>query len=310
MKKSIFFATMLASMIATTSCTNELANEPTVTNQQAKVKLTISGIDISTTPSQGRAGVGFSRASLSANDRTLTDIHIVDYVSGVPVGVLHQVSTDADFAEPTLSLPYGEHHLVCYATRSTTPAVFNADGSLSLLADQMTAMTSAPTLWGASKISDTFLGTADVNVTAQGASCTVTLNRITAQVALTIADEIPADASKLLLSFSHYSDRCALLTGIGTTTEQTREIDMTTVRGKSGQRAVVFTLTTGTTQYYTDLDISVLSSTDKQLTHLSLTDVPLHRNHTTTISGPIFAHGQGMTMTVNDAWDEDIPYEF
>lgn len=49
--------------------------------------------------------------------------------------MLHQSADAEDFAEPTMSFDYGDHTLKVVATRSETPTLQSADGSLWTLAD-------------------------------------------------------------------------------------------------------------------------------------------------------------------------------
>ena len=105
-------AAVVAVGMAIVSCGND--NENFVENEQptgkARVKV-VCGMGVET------------RAALSANGKALTDLYILDYdkVSGKLLQVLHQTSTAADFAEPDLTLDYGEHVLKVVATRSLEP---------------------------------------------------------------------------------------------------------------------------------------------------------------------------------------------
>ncbi len=72
--------------------------------------------------------VTVTRAALSANGSMLTDLYVLDYdkTSGKLLQVLHQTSTATDFAEPDLTLDYGEHVLKVIATRSDNPTLLDA----------------------------------------------------------------------------------------------------------------------------------------------------------------------------------------
>ena len=94
----MMLATILATVM-TTACNNEEAIQAHPT-EKAHVKL-VCGMQVET------------RAALTANGKALTDLYILDYdkATGKLLQVLHQTSTAPDFAEPDLTLDYGEHVL-------------------------------------------------------------------------------------------------------------------------------------------------------------------------------------------------------
>lgn len=86
---------------------------------KARVKV-VCGMGVSVSPMGAPMLAPMTRATLSANGKALTDLYILDYdkTSGKLLQVLHQTSTASDFAEPDLTLDYGEHVLKVVATRS------------------------------------------------------------------------------------------------------------------------------------------------------------------------------------------------
>ena len=84
---------------------------------KAHVKLSISPIlsVFSTTMPSRKASSSstLTRAALTAEGKVLTDLYIFDYdkETGTLLQVLHQTSDAEDFAEPDLTLDYGEHTL-------------------------------------------------------------------------------------------------------------------------------------------------------------------------------------------------------
>ena len=108
------------------------------------------------------------RATLKANDRDLTDLYIMDYdkATGKLLQVLHQTSTATDFAEPDLTLDYGEHVLKVVATRSASPTLLDAASvPWNVAAHVLTPIgASQPVMLAADKPSDTFGAQKDVSV--------------------------------------------------------------------------------------------------------------------------------------------------
>ena len=79
--------------------------------------------------------------------------------------MLHQTSTAEDFAEPDLTLDYGEHTLKVIATRSTSPTLLDAGGADWTVSDNvLTAVgESLPAVLTSAKTSDTFGAVQDIN---------------------------------------------------------------------------------------------------------------------------------------------------
>lgn len=113
-------AAIAAVSMTVVSCSSD--NENLVENVKptgkAHVKV-VCGMGVNMSP----MGAPMSRAALSANGKTLTDLYILDYdkASGKLLQVLHQTSTATDFAEPDLTLDYGEHVLKVWQRGAITP---------------------------------------------------------------------------------------------------------------------------------------------------------------------------------------------
>lgn len=125
MKTNLMMMAAIAAVGMTlVSCSSD--NETLVEDAQtgkAHVRL-VCGMGVSASPMRAP----MSRAALSANGKALTDLYILDYdkTTGKLLQVLHQTSTAADFAEPDLTLDYGEHVLKVVATRSQEPTLWDA----------------------------------------------------------------------------------------------------------------------------------------------------------------------------------------
>ncbi len=57
--------------------------------------------------------------SLTADGKEMTDVWVLDYMGDVLMQQVHQVSTDDDFGQPTLTLAIGDHHLYFIASRGS-----------------------------------------------------------------------------------------------------------------------------------------------------------------------------------------------
>lgn len=309
MKKSIFFATMLASMIATTSCTNDITenvnNDTPVTNPEQTVKVKLRAAIPSDT---------YSRAALTANGTALTDLYIIDYVNGKPTQFLHQVSTATDFAEPELTLPYGTHEIRVIATRATAHTMLNNTGSsIGYGTGSIFAMDADiyPTILTFGKTSDTFTGSLTINATAGvGGSHAIALDRIAARMQFVIKDVVPSDAATLVTEMdTHYNAVKFYDFTVSNTAAHHSEINITSIQGKKDQSVMIYTLAPESA-WQSDVHVAVKRSDNTSVSDFTLSAVPLHRNHTTVVSGEFFQRTNAFTFTVNDEWDENIEYNF
>lgn len=247
---------------------------------------------------------------MTANGKSITDLYIMDYdkTTGALLQVLHQTSTASDFAEPDLTLDYGEHTLCIIATRSDAPRLLTADGTAwSITPNTMTATTDSdiPTLLTADKTSDTFAAEVDVTVkTGTAQSIGVTLERNVARLIINSTDDFPADCAALDLTMDEYKVvRLADLYVIDPAKNH-RITDVSAIAGQSGT-TITYYLLAPTEGYSTDITITPTRTTGDPYPTITLTDVPLERNKTTTITGSIYGHQQGMRIGLNDEWDAE-----
>ena len=302
-------ALLLAAGTAVTSCsTDDTTTEQTAQEaaQRAHVRLLCS-VPTVTPPRQASA---VTRAAMTANGKTITDLYIMDYdkTTGALLQVLHQTSEASDFAEPDLTLDYGEHTLRIIATRSDAPRLLTADGTAwSITPNTMTATTGSdiPTQLTADKTSDTFAAEVDVTVkTGTAQSIGVTLERNVARLVINSTDDFPADCAALDLTMDEYKVvRLADLYVIDPAKNH-RITDVSAIAGQQGT-TVTYYLLAPTEGYSTDITITPTRITGDPYPTITLTDVPLERNKTTTITGSIYGHQQGMRIGLNDEWDAE-----
>ena len=284
------------------SAVNDTAQEST---QRAHVRL-LCNVPIVTPPRQAQA---LTRAAMTANGKSITDLYILDYdkTTGALLQVLHQTSTATDFAEPDLTLDYGEHILRLIATRSDAPRLTTDDGTAwSITANTMTAITGeAPTLLTAGKTSDTFAAEVDVSVrTGAAQSVSVTLERNVARLIINSTDDFPADCATLDLTMNEYKAIRLKDLYVIDPQKNHRISDISNLAGQQGT-TITYYLLCPTDGYSTDITITPTRTTGNPYPTITLTDVPLERNKTTTITGSIYGHQQGMKIGVNDEWNSE-----
>ena len=231
-----------------------------------------------------------TRADVSELD--LTDLWMFDYVGDELKQTIHQSSSDEGFGVLSASMGYGEHTLYFVASRGTTP----------------TADTNAHTIsWV--KPSDTFWATSTVNVSPSSASSqVVSLRRVATRLRITVIDEVPSVAAKFVITPAqwYYGINYTTGSGIAPSSNQPREVNIPwSYIGTSGQLAIAIFGFVPSSDWQTDITASLKASDDSMLGQVTLEDVTLNKNITTSYSGGILGTAKSFTLSADDAWGDD-----
>lgn len=321
MKTRMFlFATTLMMMAAGAgfgSCaqSNGVLNpddsQQTAAKAKAHVKLSISPtLSVSSSTMQSRKAFSSpTRAALTAEGKALTDLYIFDYdkETGTLLQVLHKTSDTEDFAEPDLTLDYGEHTLKVIATRSVSPTLLDAEGADWAVSDNvLTAVGSTqPAVLTSTKTSDTFGAVQDITVGVGKQSASITLDRIVAQLVVAPTDVYPDDAGDITTSLDEYKSFSWSTFDVTESVKNKRVYDASVNAGKQNRSIAYYVLVPA--QGYTS-DISFVvgrKGSDKPYAEILVPGVKLERNKITTISGGFYHHQKGVSVTVEDAWSSE-----
>ena len=273
MKKVLFLA---AACIVLAACEKSADNSA----EGKEVTFAMSGWETETEP--------LSRASLEADGQVLTDVWVLDYVGGELQQQVHQVSTDADFAEPTLTLAYGEHNIYFVASRGVDPVLNTMAHSLTF-----------------GKVRDTFWKAYNCTVTGSSVSnIAVTLDRVVTRMRVNITDVVDANAATLLLKPSKWYLGLDYLSG-EPTDETSDFVSSVTIpdsyKGQTGLQASIFGFSAAT-EWATDVDIECRKSDNSLIGSASVSDVPFARNRTSVLSGNLFSHGGNVAVSIQTDW--------
>ena len=287
------------------SCSGD--NENMVDNAQpgkAHVRL-VCGMGMSVSPMQAP----LTRAALSANGKALADLYILDYdkATGKLLQVLHQTSTAADFAEPDLTLDYGDHVLKVVATRSQEPTLWDAQKTTwPVEPNILTPVTATqPVMLTSAKTSDTFGAEKEVSVgIGTAATVSITLDRLVAKLVVNSTDVFPDDCTTITLDFQEYRTLSWTTMDVTEAVDNQRVVDVANLRGTTGTVLSYFVLAPKD-GYQTDITLTTNRTEGNPYSTITVPSVTLERNKVTTISGPIYGHGQGVQVTVNDTWDSE-----
>lgn len=166
------------------------------------------------------------------------------------------LTSDDDFASPTLSLAFGTHELTFIAHRSEAPS-FDSEAFS----------------WTADKIRDTYIYQQSLTVNAETSTAqAVTLDRQVYQLKFLVNDALPSNLATIRISVNDYYPTLALATlnASGSTT-LTRDIAVpSSVLGTTGNYFSVYGFCpTNGTEYTTDATITFLTSSNTPIVFCS-----------------------------------------
>ena len=244
-------------------------------------------------------GPSGTRGTISADGKQMTDLWILDYMDGELKRSLHQSSTDDDFAAPALSLLFGSHTLYFVTSRGTNPTLSVDDHNIT---------------W--EKPSDTFYYALTLNV-SRGTTSTqnVVLERAATKAKISVTDQVPANAYKLILKPSTWYYGFDYINGTAVaSSNQDRSIVIPEEYKASEKRIYMDVFGLAPAEAFTsDVQIRVEEEDESVIASYTIPDVRFERNHVTHYSGELFATeaNRQFTLSVGDAaWGEDITGTF
>ena len=231
----------------------------------------------------------FTRGYLQADDQSMTNLWVYDYMDGKLVQSLHQSPTDANWGTPQMSLPYGSHHVYFVASRGDEPAV------------DMEAHTIT---WGTPR--DAFWKDYEVEVvnTSNG-NRAVTLDRVATKLRLAINDEVPTGCAAVNVTPDRWYYGLDYVTGEAVTAKkQTRTVSVpASYIGTTGQMVVSIFGLSGADEWVTNVAITATDADGGVLGSATIAGAPFKRNRATEYSGNLFGSAGGLDVGVNVQWE-------
>ena len=229
-----------------------------------------------------------TRATLT--ELTMTDLWVFDYMGDALQQSVHQSSTDATFGSPSLSLDYGDHTFYFVASRGSDPVVD----------------TDAKTItWGS--VRDTFYGSLSLNVQPNsGSSQSVSLSRCVGRLRVSATDVVPEGAAKLVVmpsswyyGLNYQSGECVA----DSPTPLVVNIPSSYI-GTTKLAASFYTISSAS-PWQTDMTVALVATDESTIGSVTISDVPLQRNHVTSYAGGIVGAGRTLNIGSDDEWIED-----
>ena len=229
----------------------------------------------------------FTRGSLSADGKEMTDLWLFDYVDGVLVQTVHQVSTDADFGTPAPTLSYGEHRIYFVVSRGTSPVINGTVIS-----------------WGS--IRDTFWKSMAVSVGGASASAySVSLDRVVTKLKITATDAVPDGTATVVVLPGTWYAGIDYLTGQPADMRDNEEMSVAVPDSYIGTTglAVSFFGFSSAAEWTTPLTVSARDADNDIIGMVNVAAAPFMANRATEFSGSLFSTSGAFTITLNDEWD-------
>lgn len=229
----------------------------------------------------------FTRGSLSADGKEMTDLWLFDYVDGVLVQTLHQVSTDADFGTPSPTLSYGEHRIYFVVSRGTSPVINGTVIS-----------------WGS--VRDTFWKAMSVTVGgASDSAYSVALDRVVTKLKITATDAVPDGTATVVVLPGTWYAGLDYLTGQPADMRDNEEMSVAVPESYVGTTglAVSFFGFSSAAEWTTPLTVSARDADNDIIGMVNVAAAPFMANRATEFSGSLFSTSGAFTITLNDEWD-------
>jgi hypothetical protein len=229
-----------------------------------------------------------TRATLA--ELTMTDLWLFDYMGDALQQSVHQSSTDATFGSPSLSLDYGDHTFYFVASRGSDPVVDTDSKTIT---------------WGS--VRDTFHGSLSLDVQPNsGSSQSVSLSRCVGRLRVSATDVIPDGSAKLVVSPSSWYYGLNYQSGEGVADSPT-PLAVNIPNSYIGTQNLVasFYTISSVSPWQTDMTVALMASDESTIGSITISDVPLQRNHVTSYAGGIVGAGRTLNLGSNDEWVED-----
>ena len=229
----------------------------------------------------------FTRGSLSADGKEMTDLWLFDYVDGTLVQTLHQVSTDADFGTPAPTLSYGEHRIYFVVSRGASPVINGTVIS-----------------WGS--IRDTFWKSMAVSVGGASASAySVALDMVVTKLKITATDAVPDGTATVVVMPGKWYAGIDYLTGQPANMRDSEEMSVSVPASYAGTTglAVSFFGFSTSAEWTTPLTVSARDEDNDIIGMVNVAAAPFMANRATEFSGSLFSTSGTFTITLNDEWD-------
>lgn len=228
---------------------------------------------------------------LAADGKDMTDVWVLDYMSGALVQQLHQSDVTAeDFGKPVLNLAYGSHHIYIIASRSTGATLDTDAGTIIF-----------------TRVLDTFYKDYEVNVVStSNGNRAVTLDRIVTKLRLGFTDAIAENAATFNITPTtwYYGWDYINATPADAKVNQTITVNIPASEiGSTSTTVNIYGFNTSS-QVTTNITLNSKDADGNVIGQATIADVPFKSNRVSEYTGPLFGSAGNMTLSLNSTWDD------
>lgn len=269
---------LLAMCLTAIACQNDSVTEDVITER--KVVFKVHG--------DGFGSPVFSRATdIATSD--MTDLWLFDFVDDECVQYVHLTADDEDWANPTMTLAMGEHCICALASRGDNPVLDE---------DAQTVTWSMPR--------DAFWADKIVTVEQSTSAVSIAVDRVVTKLRIAVTDEVPAKAASISATMAKRYYGINYWTG-APASEQVKEQTITIPTnyvGTSGQLAFAFFSVSSKAEWTTNVTVTSADASGNPISSVIISGAPFKANRATEYSGRLFGEDAGMSITLNDTWDD------
>jgi hypothetical protein len=270
----------MASALILASCEkNEVINQM-VADGTTEVRFTVEPWQVTIEPMGTRA---------TASEAGMTDLWLLAYSSDTLADAMHQTKDDANFGTFSLKLKYGKYKFYAVSSRGLNAVV------------DTTARTIT---WD--KVRDTFWAVDSMTVVGGStANKTISMDRVVGRAVLHLTDLVPDGAQKVVFRPSHWYYGINYQTGAAVG-DSDAEIDVNIPASYIGQQGlqVSYMSISDEDDWTTGMVIAMKGAGDAELGSVTLSDVPMGRNKTVTMTGALCGGTRSLGIRLNDTWIE------
>lgn len=238
---------------------------------------------------EGFGSPTFTRAT-ALDESDMTDLWVFDFEDEECVQSLHLTPEDEGWSAPQMTLAMGEHNVCFVASRGDDPELDE---------DAQTITWTVPR--------DCFWADKDVTVSqSSGSSVAVALNRVATKLRVVITDEVPANVATISVKPPNWYYGLNYWTGEPAgQREQERSVTVpSSYVGTTGQLAASFFGLSTKNEWTTDVVVTSKNSDGEAIASVTITAAPFKAGRATEYSGRLFGQDAGMSVTLNDEWQD------
>jgi hypothetical protein len=270
----------MASALILAGCEkNEVINQM-VADGTTEVRFTVEPWQVTIEPMGTRATV---------SEAGMTDLWLLAYSSDTLADAMHQTKDDANFGTFSLKLKCGKYKFYAVSSRGLNAVV------------DTTARTIT---WD--KVRDTFWAVDSMTVVGGStANKTISMDRVVGRAVLHLTDLVPDGAQKVVFRPSHWYYGINYQTGAAVG-DSDAEIDVNIPASYIGQQGlqVSYMSISDEDNWTTGMVIAMKGAGDAELGSVTLSDVPMGRNKTVTMTGALLGGTRSLGVSLNDTWGD------